>query len=108
MPYTSQILSCNCAHWNVSICPGIHFAEMTVFLSCATALATLNIAKCVENGMVVEPVMDKTPGSVKFVNNALPRSTPFPNTYMFPYSHPVPFKCSNTSRAPFGNEIPGN
>ncbi|KII86265.1 hypothetical protein PLICRDRAFT_164703 [Plicaturopsis crispa FD-325 SS-3] len=76
-----------CFGFGRRVCPGIHFADMTVFSSCVMALATLNIAKYVENGMVVEPVMDKTPGSV---------------------NHPVPFKCSITARAPYGNGIPGN
>ncbi|KII86266.1 hypothetical protein PLICRDRAFT_93731 [Plicaturopsis crispa FD-325 SS-3] len=67
-----------CFGFGRRICPGLHFADMTVFSSCAMALATLNIAKCIKNGMVVEPVTDKTPGSV---------------------NHPVPFKCSITARA---------
>ncbi|KDQ52240.1 hypothetical protein JAAARDRAFT_40360 [Jaapia argillacea MUCL 33604] len=60
-------------------CPGIHLAEASVYLFCARALATLNISKIVENGVVVEPVCESTSGFL---------------------SHPKPFRCNITPRSP--------
>ncbi|KAF8639642.1 hypothetical protein AX17_000907 [Amanita inopinata Kibby_2008] len=53
-------------------CPGMHLADASVFISCALSLAVFDITKCVENGVIVEPVHDNTTGTI---------------------SHPKPFKC---------------
>ncbi|KAI0637905.1 cytochrome P450 [Trametes polyzona] len=59
-------------------CPGVFFAEASIFAACAMALAVYNISKVVENGEVVEPSMEGT-GSI--------------------ISHPAPFKCTLTVRS---------
>ncbi|THH18030.1 hypothetical protein EW146_g2895 [Bondarzewia mesenterica] len=61
-----------------SICPGMHLADASVYISCAMALAVLDITKAVENGVVVEPVNEYTNGTI---------------------SHPKPFKCSIKPRS---------
>ncbi|KII86264.1 hypothetical protein PLICRDRAFT_55999 [Plicaturopsis crispa FD-325 SS-3] len=73
-----------CFGFGRRICPGVYFVDMTVFSSCAMALATLNIGKYVENGVVMEPSLEPIPGGVH---------------------HPRPFKCSITPRAPYENGI---
>ncbi|KAF8826442.1 hypothetical protein HHX47_DHR5000291 [Lentinula edodes] len=58
---------------------GMHLADTTVFACCVTSLAILDIDKCNENGVVIEPVNDQTSGTI---------------------SHPKPFKCSIKPRSP--------
>ncbi|KII91146.1 hypothetical protein PLICRDRAFT_51332 [Plicaturopsis crispa FD-325 SS-3] len=60
------------------ICPGMHLAEDSLFIACAMSLAVFDITKAVENGIVVEPIVDMTQGNI---------------------SHPVPFKCSIKPRS---------
>jgi len=60
------------------ICPGMHLADASVFMSCTMILAAFDIAKVVENGQVVEPLNEYTTGTV---------------------SHPKPFKCSIKPRS---------
>ncbi|KAF9268235.1 cytochrome P450 [Marasmius fiardii PR-910] len=59
-------------------CPGMHLADVSVFTSCVMSLAVFDISKCVENGVVVEPVNERTTGTI---------------------SHPKPFKCAITPRS---------
>lgn len=59
-------------------CPGAHMADATIFILCVTSLAVVDISKCVENGIVVEPVHENTSGTI---------------------SHPKPFKCSIKPRS---------
>ncbi|KAF8077583.1 cytochrome P450 [Lyophyllum atratum] len=60
------------------ICFGLHLADASIFISCAMTLAVFDISKCVENGVVIEPVHENTTGTI---------------------SHPKPFKCSITPRS---------
>ncbi|KAJ3821601.1 cytochrome P450 [Lentinula raphanica] len=69
----------SCFGFGRRICPGMHFADTTVFASCVTSLAVLDISKCVERGVVVEPVNDRTSGTI---------------------SHPKAFKCNIKPRSP--------
>ncbi len=46
---------------------GLHFADASVWITCAMALAAFNISKVVENGTVVEPVVDYTGGTIRYV-----------------------------------------
>ncbi|KAJ3790675.1 cytochrome P450 [Lentinula aff. detonsa] len=68
-----------CFGFGRRICPGMHLADATVFASCVTSIAVLDIGKCIEKGVVVEPVNDRTSGTI---------------------SHPKPFKCSIKPRSP--------
>ncbi|KAE9404451.1 cytochrome P450 [Gymnopus androsaceus JB14] len=68
-----------CFGFGRRICPGMHLADASVFVSCVMSLAVFDIGKCVENGMVIEPVNDRTSGTI---------------------SHPKPFKCSIKPRSP--------
>lgn len=67
-----------CFGFGRRICPGLHLADVSVFISCVLSLAVFDITKCVENGIVVEPVHDSTTGTI---------------------SHPKPFKCSIKPRS---------
>ncbi|OBZ77169.1 O-methylsterigmatocystin oxidoreductase [Grifola frondosa] len=60
------------------ICPGLNFADASIFVSCAMILAVFQISKVVENGVVVEP-------TVKYTSS--------------PISHPFPFKCFIQARS---------
>ncbi|EPS98990.1 hypothetical protein FOMPIDRAFT_1050990 [Fomitopsis schrenkii] len=55
------------------VCPGSQLAELSLFMSCAVTLATLEISKPIVNGKVIEPSMEYTTGTV---------------------SHPCEFQCS--------------
>ncbi|PPQ79518.1 hypothetical protein CVT25_003400 [Psilocybe cyanescens] len=57
---------------------GLHLADASVFISCVMSLAVFDVAKCVENGVVIEPVHENTTGTI---------------------SHPKPFKCSVKPRS---------
>ncbi|KAF9036068.1 cytochrome P450 [Hymenopellis radicata] len=57
----------------------MHLADASVFVMCAMSLAVFDISKCVEHGVVVEPVHDQTNGTI---------------------SHPKPFKCDIKPRSP--------
>lgn len=67
-----------CFGFGRRICPGLHLADASVFISCAMALAVFDISKCVENGVTIEPVHENTSGTI---------------------SHPKPFKCSIKPRS---------
>jgi cytochrome P450 len=50
------------------VCPGQALAEASVFAACATALATVNISKAVdEEGRVLEPSGDYFERSIRLV-----------------------------------------
>ncbi|KIJ05619.1 hypothetical protein PAXINDRAFT_93216, partial [Paxillus involutus ATCC 200175] len=67
-----------CFGYGRRICPGLHFAEASIFISVAMSLAVLDISRPVEDGVEVIPKFDVTGGTV---------------------SHPKPFKCRITSRS---------
>jgi cytochrome P450 len=67
-----------CFGFGRRICPGLHLADASVFISCVMTLAVFDISKCVENGIVVEPVNESTTGTI---------------------SHPKPFRCSIVPRS---------
>jgi cytochrome P450 len=60
------------------ICPGLHLADASLFISCAMSLAVFSTSKAVENGVEITPVLDNTPGTI---------------------SHPMPYKCSIKPRS---------
>ncbi|KAJ7065498.1 cytochrome P450 [Mycena amicta] len=61
------------------MCPGRHMATESIFISVASILATLNIAKCIdEHGNPIEPTYDYFPALI---------------------SAPLPFKCLITPRS---------
>ncbi|KII90751.1 hypothetical protein PLICRDRAFT_174122 [Plicaturopsis crispa FD-325 SS-3] len=67
-----------CFGFGRRICPGLNLADASVFISCAMSLAVFSVTKAVEDGVVIEPVVDKTPGTI---------------------SHPVEYKCSIKPRS---------
>ncbi|KAF8840877.1 cytochrome P450 [Paxillus ammoniavirescens] len=67
-----------CFGYGRRICPGLHFAEASIFISVAMSLAVLDISRPVEDGVEVIPKFDVAGGMV---------------------SHPKPFKCRITSRS---------
>ncbi|KAG2141303.1 cytochrome P450 [Suillus clintonianus] len=60
------------------ICPGLHLADASVWISTVMSLAVFDISKVVENGVEITPEIDPTSGTV---------------------SHPKPFKCSIKPRS---------
>ncbi|KAJ6510178.1 cytochrome P450 [Mycena vitilis] len=60
------------------ICPGMHLADASLFLSCVMSLAVFDISKCIDNGQPIVPVHDSTTGTI---------------------SHPVPFRCAIRPRS---------
>ncbi|KAG1792192.1 cytochrome P450 [Suillus plorans] len=67
-----------CFGFGRRLCPGIHLAEASVWLSTAMSLAVFDISKVVENGIEITPEVDPLSGTV---------------------SHPKPFKCSIKPRS---------
>ncbi|EGN99056.1 hypothetical protein SERLA73DRAFT_168607 [Serpula lacrymans var. lacrymans S7.3] len=61
------------------ICPGMHLADASIFITCVTTLAVFNVTKSVENGVEIVPTLEGLAGAI---------------------SHPAPFKCSITPRSP--------
>jgi len=41
-------------------------ADASIFISCAMTLAVFNISKYVEDGHVIEPIMDQTTGVIRY------------------------------------------
>ncbi|KAG2337086.1 cytochrome P450 [Suillus weaverae] len=67
-----------CFGFGRRICPGLHLADASVWISTAMSLAVFDISKVVERGVEVTPEVDPTSGTI---------------------SHPKPFKCSVKPRS---------
>ncbi|KAG2138828.1 cytochrome P450 [Suillus cothurnatus] len=67
-----------CFGFGRRICPGLHLADASVWLSIVMSLAVFDISKVVENGVEITPEVDHTSGTI---------------------SHPKPFKCSIKPRS---------
>ncbi|KAG2139993.1 cytochrome P450 [Suillus cothurnatus] len=67
-----------CFGFGRRICPGLHLAEASVWISTAMSLAVFDISKCVEDGVEITPEIDPSSGTI---------------------SHPKPFKCSIKPRS---------
>jgi cytochrome P450 len=67
-----------CFGFGRRICPGLHLADASIWISTAMSLAVFDISKVVENGVEVTPEVDPLPGTS---------------------SHPKPFKCSIKPRS---------
>ncbi|KAJ3553206.1 hypothetical protein NM688_g3738 [Phlebia brevispora] len=66
------------------ICPGMHLAEVSVFVACSMALATLNITKAIVDGEEMTPSAESLTGTV---------------------SHPKPFKCTIKAKSAHAVEL---
>lgn len=49
------------------ICPGLHLADASLFISVAMSLAVFDITKVVENGIEITPVVECTAGTIWYV-----------------------------------------
>jgi len=67
-----------CFSFGRRICPGLHLADTSVWISTAMSLAVFDISKVVEQGIEITPEVDHTSGTV---------------------CHPKPFKCSIKPRS---------
>ncbi|KAJ7915213.1 cytochrome P450 [Mycena leptocephala] len=67
-----------CFGYGRRICPGKLFADTSIFLICSTVLFLFNINKASKNGVVVEPAVGQTSGTV---------------------SQPLPFECTVAPRS---------
>jgi len=67
-----------CFGFGRRICPGRVLADSSLFISCSMSLAVFDIAKYSKDGVVVEPVVEQSPGTI---------------------SHPKPFKFSIKPRS---------
>ncbi|KAG1869549.1 cytochrome P450 [Suillus subluteus] len=52
---------------NICICPGLHLADASVWVSNVMSLAVFDISKVVEKGVEVTPEVDHTSGTVRYV-----------------------------------------
>jgi hypothetical protein len=46
--------------------PGRVLADVSIFISCAMSLAVFDISKYMEDGEVIEPVVDQTTGTIRY------------------------------------------
>jgi cytochrome P450 len=67
-----------CFGFGRRICPGMHLADASLYISVAMSVAVFDISKVVENGVEITPEVDPTSGTI---------------------SHPKPFKCSIKPRS---------
>jgi cytochrome P450 len=67
-----------CYGFGRRICPGLHLADASIWISTVMSLAVFDISKVVENGVEITPDVDPLPGTI---------------------SHPKPFKCSIKPRS---------
>ncbi|KAG1851300.1 cytochrome P450 [Suillus subalutaceus] len=67
-----------CFGFGRRICPGIHLAEASIWISAAMSLAVFDISKVIENGVEITPEVETLPGVI---------------------GHPKPFKCSIKPRS---------
>ncbi|KAF9483933.1 cytochrome P450 [Pholiota conissans] len=67
-----------CFGFGRRICPGLHLADASLFITCAMTLAVFDVSKHTENGVIIEPNHENTTGTI---------------------SHPAPFKCSIKPRS---------
>ncbi|KAG1880306.1 cytochrome P450 [Suillus tomentosus] len=67
-----------CFGFGRRICPGLHLADASIWLSTVMSLAVFDISKIVENGVEHTPEVDSSSGTI---------------------SHPKPFKCSIKPRS---------
>ncbi|KAF8817026.1 cytochrome P450 [Phlegmacium glaucopus] len=67
-----------CFGFGRRICPGRVLADSSLFITCAMTLAVFDITKYSQDGVVVEPIIEQTTGTI---------------------SHPKPFKCSIKPRS---------
>jgi len=56
-----------CFGWGRRRCPGALLAESTIFICVAMALATLEVSRCIENGVECVPRYDVEEGTVRHV-----------------------------------------
>ncbi|KAG2366934.1 cytochrome P450 [Suillus spraguei] len=67
-----------CFGFGRRICPGLHLADASIWISTVMSLAVFEISKVVENGVEITPEVDFSSGTI---------------------SHPKPFKCSIKPRS---------
>ncbi|OJA19251.1 hypothetical protein AZE42_05985 [Rhizopogon vesiculosus] len=67
-----------CFGFGRRICPGLHLADASIWISTAMSVAVFDISKVVENGVEITPEVDPSSGTI---------------------SHPKPFKCSIKPRS---------
>ncbi|KAG2360788.1 cytochrome P450 [Suillus spraguei] len=67
-----------CFGFGRRICPGLHLADASTWISTAMSLAVFDISKVIENGVEIIPEVEPLPGTA---------------------SHPKPFKCSIKPRS---------
>lgn len=67
-----------CFGFGRRICPGLHLADASVWISVAMTLAAFDVTKVVENGVEITPEIDPSSGTI---------------------SHPKPFQCSIKPRS---------
>ncbi|KAG2039206.1 cytochrome P450 [Suillus americanus] len=67
-----------CFGFGRRLCPGLHLADASVWVSTVMSLAVFDVSKVVENGVEIIPEIDPSSGLV---------------------SHPKPFKCSIKARS---------
>lgn len=73
---------------------GSQLAEMTLFLICAVSLAAFEVSKPVVDGVVIEPSMEYTPGTIRYDRGLLSGSCCSHMLTSAFISHPVEFQCS--------------
>lgn len=71
----------------------MHLAEASVFLLCAMSLAAFHISKPVQDGQVVDPVIEYSTGGIRYVLSITIHIIFSVINALRQHSHPHPFKC---------------
>ncbi|KAF8137074.1 cytochrome P450 [Boletus edulis] len=56
-----------CFGWGRRICPGAQLAEISIFICVVTALATLDVSRCIENGVACVPRYEVEEGIIRYL-----------------------------------------
>ncbi|KAG2148111.1 cytochrome P450 [Suillus clintonianus] len=88
-----------CFGFGRRICPGLHLADASIWISAAMSLAVFDISKAVENGIEITPEVDPSSGAIRYVALLIGVPPSVMHIHTCRGSHPKPFKCSIKPRS---------
>ncbi|KAG1755525.1 cytochrome P450 [Suillus lakei] len=92
-----------CFGFGRRICPGLHLADASVWISTVMSLAVFDISKVVENGVEITPEVEPSSGTIRYVVYLHPRC--WSRQYCTLPATPSLFKCSIKARSAKAQEL---